>query len=466
MKNSILMTALESVPQEEIPQAEFIEQVEELRDNSSEFTPNQLIEEEIQLGEDVGAIDTLAEHVENIEPENTVAMEALLIGLNSITSKYGIEPLGVSMESGSDQREAVLAHIAHVKASLESALVVSQESWAVKDLWDSIGAVERNSTELESTVRQLNDRKEWFSENGIVIDSTRHLQYLTFDNQLTKNLAKDTETTMAHADNLMSIGEEAIATSEKIRDMVRSARIDSDDDALDLLKKVTALKNPSMAGKQKLDGVRLLNNMTGVFEVKTVKNNFKFDIGEWEKVGVYYPENQGRLQHGVKRSLGLRIPAWLLTAGLSGHVAQSIVGTSMVASPLVIGYAVIVASSVVINLNDHKAAKQAKHRIKFEEVKTAFDKCVSLARKSASTRRSLPTLFERMTTMGNEVKSLLGESKSQCGPEGRAALAAINTIYLSSDRLGWALNQWAFGLMRDVVTNSNGIAQKLVKASK
>lgn len=468
MKNSILMTALESAPIEDtLPQDDFIEQVEELRDNSSEFTPNQMVEEELQLQEDVGAIDTLAEHVEHIEPENTVAMEALVVGLNAIASKYGMSPLNTSMESGTDQREAVHAHIAHIKASLESALVVSQESWAVKDLWDSIGAVERNSTELESTVRQLNDRKQWFSENGIVIDSSRHLQYMTFDNELTKNFVKDTETTLNHADNLLTIAEQAMDTSEKIRDLVRSANIGGDEDALDLLKKVVALKNPSVAGKQKLDGVRLLNNMSGVFEVKVLKNNNALNVGDWEKVGLYYPQNLGRLQHGVKRSLGLRVPAWILATGASAHVAKTVVGgLGGLAPVLVIGYAVTMGVLTVKALNDGKAAKAAKHSIKFEDVKAAFDKCVSLSRKSASTRRSMPGLFEHMNKLGSEVVGALSAVKSQCGPEGRAAIAAINGIYISSERLGWSLNQSAFGLMRDVVTNSNGIANKLDKASK
>lgn len=471
MRNSVLTAALESVdPAQVMPRDSFIEKVEELRDQSNEFTPAQLVEDEQQLAGDMDSIDTLAEHVQKIEPDNQVAMESIKLGLNAITSRYGIGPMQTSMESGADQREAVLNHIGAVKASLEGALTVSQESWAVRDLWDSISAVERNATELESATKQLGDRKQWFSEHGIVIDSLGQLKYLTVNEQMTKNFTKDTTDTLNHAEALIDCAEVASDTTAKIRDLVKRTQLASDDDALDLLKKVVALKNPSQAAKQKLDGVFLLGNAHGEFKITPVKNRNGLSIGDWENIGSYTRTDLGRLDHGVKASKLLRVPGWLAGFWAGGNtvaVAAKVTGMGVAAAGAgALAAGITIGFLVSTSLNDSKAGKQFKHNIKFDEVKSALDKTVQLARKSSQARRAMPGHFERMVTMRDEVKSLIDMQSKTLGPEGKAAMTAIRTMYSSAEKLAWALNMEGFALMREVVTNSDMIARKMVTASK
>lgn len=471
MRKSVLAAALESVdPVQAMPREGFIEQVDNLRDASNEFSPGQLIEEEQQLSNDVANIDTLAEHAKQIEPDNQVAMESLLIGLNGITSRYGMVTQGASMESGVGQRDAVLAHIAQVKASLEGALTVSQESWAVRDLWDSIGAIERNASELDSAVRQLDSRKQWFSEHGIVINSLGQLKFLTLNEQMTKNFTKDIGDTLNHADNLLSCGEVATDTTSKIRDAVKQAVVTDDEDALALLKKVVALKNPSMQAKQKLDGAYLLGNTRAEVKITPVKNRNGLDVGDWENVGVYYRTDMGRLKHDVNVTKLAKIPMWLASF-YSGANTTALVGGAVGAGAAVTGAAAIAVGvtlgfAMTTALKDTKAGKQMKHNIKFEEVKGALDKAVQLARKSASARRAMPSKFERMTTMRDEVKAMLTEHGKGLGPQGREAIDAIRTMYSSAEKLAWALNTEGFGLMREVVTNCDVIARKMITASK
>jgi len=471
MRKSVLTAALESVdPAQAMSREGFIDQVENLRDASNEFGPGQLIEEEQQLNNDVAHIDTLAEHVKQIEPDNQVAMESLLIGLNGITSRYGMIAQGASMESGAGQQEAVLAHIAQVKASLEGALTVSQESWAVRDLWDSIGAIERNASDLDSAVRQLDGRKQWFSEHGIVINSLGQLKFLTVNEQMTKNFTKDIGDTLNHADALLSCGEVAGDTTNKIRDAVKGAIVTDDEDALALLKKVVALKNPSMQAKQKLDGAYLLGNYRAEVKITPVKNRNGLDVGDWENVGVYYRNDMGRLKHDANVTKLAKIPMWLV-GFYTGANATTVVGTAVGAGVVATGAAALAAGvtlgfAVTTGMKDAKAGKQMKHNIKFEEVKGALDKAVQLARKSASARRAMPSKFERMTTMRDEVKAMLAEHSKGLGPQGREAMDAVRTMYSSAEKMAWALNTEGFGLMREVVTNCDLIARKMITASK
>lgn len=471
MKNSVLTAALESVdPAQVIPREEFVEQVDALRDTSNSFTPAQLVEEEQQLNEDVANIDTLAEHVQKVEPDNVVAMESIMVGLNAITGRYGMAPLAASMESGSDSRQALANHISAVKVSLEGALTVSQESWSVRDLWDSIGAVERNATELESAVRQLDGRKQWFSEHGIVINSLNQLKFLTVNEQMTKNFTKDIGDTLGHVDDLLAAGETASDTTAKIRDLVKSARLASDDDALDLLKKVVALKNPSMQAKQKLDGAFLLGNYHSEFKITPIKNREGLSIGDWENVGTYVRTDMGRLKHGVNVTKFAKLPMWLVGFYTGAHATSTVAGvvgaSAAVASAGALAAGVTLGFMVTTGLKDQKAGKQMKHNIKFEEVKGALDKAVQLARKASQNRRAMPGKFERMTTMRDEVKTLIGEHASTLGAEGKAAMNAIRTMYSSAEKLAWSLNTEGFVLMREVVTNCDMIARKMITASK
>lgn len=471
MKNSVLTAALESVdPAVAMPREGFIEQVENLRDASSEFTPGQLVEEEQQLGNDVANIDTLAEHVQNVDPENVVAMESIMVGLNAITGRYGMQPLTTSMESGADARQALLNHISAVKVSLEGALTVSQESWAVRDLWDSIGAVERNATELESAVRQLDGRKQWFSEHGIVINSLGQLKFLTVNEQMTKNFTKDIGDTLGHVDDLLNAGQVASDTTTKIRDAVKGAVITDDEDALALLKKVVALKNPSMLAKQKLDGAFLLGNFHSEFKLTPVKNKNGLSIGDWENIGVYVRTDMGRLKHGANVTKLAKVPMWLAgfwSGANSTAIAGKLVGISAGATAAgALAAGITIGFMTTAALKDAKAGKQMKHNIKFEEVKGALDKAVQLSRKASQTRRGMPNAFERMTTMRDEVKKLIDDHAATLGPEGKSAMQAIRTMYGSAEKLTWSLNTEGFVLMRDVVTNCDMIARKMITASK
>ncbi len=467
MKNTLLITALESAnpiagPGQE--QESFLETVDELRDTSSEYTPDDVTYEEHRVAADSTVIDELVTQAQGIGENDAVAMEALSIALEAICGKYGITGTRASLESyGDDSKKAAFIEQAEqVKASLENALQVSQESWAVRDLWDSIGAVERNSSELDAAIKHLGDVKEWFSENGVRINSIGILQWITVNDKPTKDLGKDTQVTAKHAEGLLDAAKIAEDTADKIRNMVHGAKVENTEDALALLKKVSSLPNPSLHARQKLDGDYLLGNVHTQFNLAPNPNRTGIDIGNWDTVGKYARNNLGRLKHGIKASAMLRFPAWLLTYGVAGGVASA--AGAVVGAALIIG--VTSAFATTTAMNNRQAGGRIKHQIKYSEVIDSFKKTSELGRRTAAIRRGLPNQFERMFTGRDQLKVELDRLGAGLDREGKAALNSIKAIYSSAEKLHWSLNMHGFGLIRDMVNNSTSIAKKMTGAAK
>src|SRR5690606_18477392 len=219
----------------------------------------------------------------------------------------------------------------------------------------------RNASELKALIQELNSRKQWFSENGISIDSLGILKYLTVNDQLSKNIVKDTETTVKHIENLIDVAKQATDAQEKITKLITGASVTDTEGALDLLKKVTSVKNPSIMGRQKLDGVLMLDNQRTSFNISPLKSTAGIDMKEWENIGYYIANDMGDLKHNTKATKFGRIPAWLLGFSLAGHGGRIVAGTiglgSVAAAVLIIGYGIYGGNVASQALNDRKKAK-------------------------------------------------------------------------------------------------------------
>lgn len=463
-----LSVSVESMTEELTPE-DIQEQYEELESSSTDISIEDLMADEHEVQHVTEQLAVVREMVEQVPPEaKVVSFESLNRLVDTISMRYGqTETTSLESLSADDARENLLNRIDTLQTSLEAALTVSQESWSVKDLWDRAGGVERNSVELESALKQLDSRKQWFSENGIIIDSLGQLQYMSVNEQFTKNLTKDTETTVKHVEDLLATADVALSTSEKLAKLVANAQIVSDDDAVTLLAKAVELANPSQMGKQKLDGVFLLNNEHSEFQISPLKSPAGIPLKNWENIGYYSKSSLAKVKHGTKASRFLRLPAWLAGATVGSHATTAMMaGTGVIGSALGLGVGVVIGFAASGMVNDRKAGKQTKHNIKYDEIHSSFDKVVALARKSASRRRQLPGLFKKATAGRDDTIKRIDSLMTTCGSEGKAALKVLRTICMSSDRVGWALNLWAFGIMEQVTRNSNAIARKMIKSSK
>ena len=484
MKNPALMAALnvsmENMDDEfvdkslaEISPAIAREEFEGLATTSGDLTISQVEQAEEEVAHSQDQLDAIKTVVADTDAEDVATLESLSNMVDVIAMRYGQEER-TSLESldGTGIKENILGRIESHKVSLESALTVSQESWSVKDLWDRAGGVERNASELASVSKQLDAKKQWFSDHGIVIDALGQLVYMTVNEQFTKNIVKDTADTAQHVEQCLSIAKDAVQTSQKIADYVKAANLGTDEGVMDLFKKVTALKNPSVEARQKLDGALLLNNERADFKINPLGSKTGANLGSWENIGYYSKTTLGKAKHDTKASAFLRVPAWLVGYSVGGNVTRLLLkGTITSPASAVVAAVVIVGAGVAYGfaasgmLNDRKKSKEVKNNIKYEEMSKSFDKVIHLANSSAALRRSLPNIFQKAFESKHETIRLL-DATSGLGPQAKAAIDDIRKIYKSTDRLGWALNQWAFGIMETMTKNTQAIARKMLKAVK
>jgi hypothetical protein len=472
MKNHLLTQALK-VSQEEledvIPADQAEEVFSELSEASSPNTIEQVMADENEVGQAVEQIEAVRDMVTGAQ-EDDASMESLNRLVDVIGMRYGqVETTSLESLTPGEAKQNILARLDNIQTSLESALVVSQESWSVKDLWNSAGAVERNTEQLNAHLQELRGRKEWFSEHGLVINSVRVLNYITVNNKPSANLVSDTNKLTTAVKDMIAIADTARELTEKIAKQVSTGSFESGEGVEKVLSSITSGKNPAAAVRQKLDGLQLLGNTHYTVSMKETKSSAP---GEWNKVVSTNMELNDKWHGGArtsKASLGLRIPAWLVgyTAGTKvGGVVASSVGMGVGGIPLVIGYGLLYGYVAADALNAHKTAKDAKHSLKFEEVEKSFREVVDLANKTSQIRRGLPGAFKRAVSGRDEVAKSIGKAAGALAGTDRQNAQAIRDIYMNMDRLAWKLYDDAFRLMLMAITNSEVVARKMVKASK
>lgn len=440
---------------------------EDMAQTSADLTIEQSIEAEREIDEFSERLDIVREMVEST-PEDAPqeAMESLsrLIdhlnyGRTDVSSLEGLDTAGT--------RQALLAQIDTMKASLESAMVVSQESWSVKDLWDSAGTVERLSGELKEVTSALSGRAKWFSENGIVIDSLGQLRFMTVNGAFATNLAKEATTTVEHVADMIDVADQARATAEKITALVKSAKVETEGDGRALLTKVVALNNPAIKARQRLDGVHLLNNERAQFELYSPKDSSGVDLKGWDQLGYYSLAEQKAAKHKHKASRWARIPAWLVAYDVGNAAAGAIAGGGIVGMGVGIGVGIAAGNAAASYLNDRKAGKAIKHTLKFAEIKSALDKASDLGTKTAQRRRQLPGVFKKaMAGRDETIRAVDALIKQAATSEDRAALKTVRLFYNSCERTSWVLDSFAHRIMGVVISNFLSIGKKMLKASE
>lgn len=450
---------------------EFQDVLEELSESSSDVTIGDVEQAEEEVESKREQLELVRTMVEGTADEDTVALESFSHLIDMFGMSYGqTEKTSLEGLPGSMMKEDIIQRIDTMSASLESVLTVSQESWSVKDLWDRAGGVERNASELTGLIKQLDAQKQWFSEHGIAVNALGQLIYMTVNQQFSKNIVKDTADTAKHVEDCLDVAKMATDTAEKIAQLVKNADVHTDAGAAALLDKVTALQNPSMAARQKLDGAYLLNNERVDFKISPLSSKHGLKLGQWENIGYYTKTILSKPKHDTKATRFLRFPAWLLGFSVGSKIAVGGVkamgatgGALTVGTGIGVGVWVGFAASGW--LNDRKKAKQIVNAINYDEMRKSFEKVIHLANASSAKRRALPGIFKKAFESKHETIKLLSIS-NELSDAGKEAINLVKTMYLSSDRLGWALNQWAFGTMETMTKNTQSIATKMVKASK
>lgn len=450
----------------------YVEEVEGLAAISNDHTPESAEADVVRTEAD---LETVNELVEAAEGADQTSLESLTIALDVIMRGYGIKGTRASLEGYGDVEDArreFLATAAQFQASLESALEISMESWSVKDLWDASGALERRSGELAHELATLRKNEKYISDHGTVINSWGQLIYVTVDNEPTKDIVKDTKRTADHLQAVIRVADTSLETADRIRKLVEGAKVQSDEDAVDLLNKVVALKNPAIEGRKKLHDDLLLGNARTEFNLHAIKNKHDFKLKEWSDRGVYYViplgRGNGSKNHAVTK--WLTIPAWLVGANVGTAVGKAVgqaVGLGAAGTAAVgLAHGIAIGNLAYQGINAVKASLKTKHRIDVDKYIKSLETSREMADKVAAKRRELPGAYKRSITWSDSTKKKLKEMSKGLGSEGKAALSTVREIYGSAERLSWGLYQQAFSMVNYFTTHNLGIAKKLNKSVK
>lgn len=455
MKNDLLTMAL-NVSLEDIEPVEQQDDVIDVVDTEGVDNGIQL-EEAIATQEEVEQrqeeLEVIKSMVESASEEDTVAMESLSKLVDVISAAYGGENTSLESMSGADVKASVIERIDLLQSSLESALTVSQEAWGISDLWNAQGAVERNIKALDENVKQLSSRKEWFSNNGLPINSTGILQYITVENKPTNSLFNDVNALNKHVKAMLDIATKATAVTEEISKKV-AAGLNGADEIDKLTKAVAKGRSPVQEAKQQLDNTQLLGNLRYYVEHKMTKSA---NLGDWSakaKVGFELNDKWHGGARTHKASLALRIPVWVVGAKVGAALGRTTALAVGGGAPLVIGYSLLYGYAAVDALNAHKTAKKAQHLVKFDDAEKSFREVSKMAASALQSRKAITGRFKRLFEgRSSTYKALAGATD-------------LRAVYVANEQLAWKLFTDAFILMRMSVTNCEIISRKMLKASK
>jgi hypothetical protein len=336
MKNPALIAALSNVSLEDLGGTDAM--ISEFASVPAPITPSAVFHEGIEVDADVTILEATADAIVSKGDENTeVSLESAIVLVNAITHRYGGQIDITSMESGGKlDAAAVVADIRRITASLENAQVASMESYAMSDLWDKIGMMEREIPELEDNIKQLEKLA------GAKVE-TRHgwnalltgvLQAFTVDGSWTSP-SKAVSSTGAVLDSMTKLGSEAIDHAKKATEMAKKVNFDNESEAEAFVKTLSGIKGPADALLEIGRSKKIMGNRTLKMTVKNVKVpatygswNSTVDVDvSWQKasVGLIFDIlfTGGIIYFGVGATKKQQVKIDDLVTGLKGVVAAA-----------------------------------------------------------------------------------------------------------------------------------------------
>lgn len=400
MSKSILAQALGVSMEEREEISELIAQHSEEEGTS----PEVYVEERLEVEQDVAILDETAQELERVveqdpEGESEVSLESAISLVNAITHRYGADTLSPSMESAANPA-ALAQQIRHITGALEGAADASLESFALSDMWDKLGMMDREIKEMRDFIAVLKnyDGSSKISMIGIY-------KLFMVDGSIPANLSKTVDDTAKVVEDMLRAGNEAIATAKKAADIAMSVNWSDHGKADDAIKKITSLKSP-------------IKDISTRFKEQYVMANRRITTKDFDI--------KGALSSEWARGTSVKVSGMRLSAI-----------DFVNAIPYVGGLAVIIAVG------------GTKRKVDLKELVAALEKFSAAAEKTRSVRDATPKKWTAHKLM---VKNLKGHVKGSA-----AAQSTVRTIS-ELDRTGWQLLNGAFSLIHMVIRQVNHVA--------
>lgn len=416
MKNPALLSALsvstESQDAEQLQESQDLLDV--LVEEANDLTPEAYVEDRIEVERDINLLETAADVIE--ARGEAVSQEDLEHGkvlANAVVGRYGIEYTGSSFEDPTlaTQQQELLAHMGAARASLESALDVTLESYGFSDMWNHIGILNREIPNLADRIAVLKNYDGKASIRPIGLS-----KIFMKDGEPVQNLAKGMSDTVDLVTKLLDLGQKMTDQSRKAT--AAAIKVDWKD---------------AHAAEQGLQAVAAGHNYAnevfqGFNDVWTLANR-KMTVKRFN----------------VKGADGLR--GWGQSASLRLSGIKS-TGSEWAAFLIGGGYGL---AALEISRGSNK------RKIDLKEFVVALERFKESATRSQAIRHDAP---KRWREHQNLVKSL----KADVNGSDQANLA--RRLISEQDRLGWECINAAFSIQWVIIRQINDCIDITVKAAK
>lgn len=408
-----------------------VDLLETLVVEANELTPQEYVEDRIAVEQDVAIIQTQADELDAAVNVSHEKLDAAVALVNAVAGRYnGFKLKSTGLESVDDASKRVaptVAQFRELSVALESALTVTLEEYAMKDMWSHIGILNREIPNMADKIAVLGnyDGKTRIRLGQLTI-------IFTVDDEVSHQLDKAAAGTASVLNDLLSLGEEAVSVAQRASQVALAADWSDDAAAEKAIKQIVAMKHTGKAIYQALDKKFTMGNRD--LSVKQFDIKGGSDLGDWSK--------------GF--SLNVSWPKTTTTQRIA--VAVGAAAGVLIGGPLAMGAGAVLGRFIV-----DAGPNGQKREVDIKEMVSALNKIKDAGVKSKTIRNNAPKKWrEHELLVARMKKDIKG------GDNARAVVRAISEL----DRLGWECINGAFAVLYFIVRGVNDVADSITSQAK
>ena len=431
MSNQALRAAL-GVSLEELENEEqSADLLESLVVEANDLSPQEYVEDRIAVEQDIAIIDSQADALTAAVGVSHEQLDAAVALVNAVAGRYnGFKLKSTGLESVDDPVQRVaptVAQLRELSVALESALTVTLEEYAMKDMWSHIGILNREIPNMADKIAVLGN---YDGKTRIRLSQLSIM--FTVDGEVSHQLDKAAAGTASVLNDLLSLGEEAVSVAQRASQVALAADWSDDAAAEKAIKQIVAMKHTGKAIYQALDNKFTMGNRD--LSVKQFDIKGGSDLGDWSK--------------GF--SLNVSWPKTTTTQRVGAGVGA--VGGFLLGGPIAMGAGAVLGRFIVdVGQNGQK------REVDIKEMVSALSKIKDAGVKSKTIRNNAPKKWrEHELLVARMKKDIKG------GDNARAVVRAISEL----DRLGWECINGAFAVLYFIVRGVNDVADSITNQAK
>lgn len=431
MSNQALRAALGVTLEDLEREEDNIDLLDTLVVEANDLAPQQYVEDRIAVEQDVAIIEAQADSLTAAVDVSHEQLDAAVALVNAVAGRYnGFKLKSTGLESVEDASQRVaptVAQLRELSVALESALTVTLEEYAMKDLWSHLGILNREIPNMADKIAVLGN---YDGKTRIRLGQLSII--FTVDGEVAHQLDKAASTTATVLNNLLTLGEEAINVSQRASQVALAADWSDDAAAEKAMKQISAMKHTGKAIYQALDKTFTMGNRD--LSVKQFDIKGGGDLGDWS----------------TGYSLNVSWPKTTTTQRVAAGVGA--VAGALVAGPIGMGAGAVLGRFIV-----DAGPNSQKREVDIKEMVSALNKIKDAGVKSKTIRNNAPKKWREHELLVSRLKKDV-----KGGDNARAVVRAISEL----DRLGWECLNGAFAVLYFIVRGVNDVADSITAQAK